>query len=85
MPPPGRALRRSSGKRSDGRLTAFCAGFPAFNADGTVVGSLDCEITGGTGRFDGASGSYLFFLNASPLPDGSGFATEAELVGAISF
>ena len=27
----------------------------------------------------------MFCLNASPLPDGSAFATEAELVGAISF
>ena len=66
-------------------LTAFCAGFPAFNADGTVVGSLDCEITGGTGRFEGATGEYVFFLNASPLPGGAGFATEARIDGEIAF
>jgi hypothetical protein len=66
-------------------LTAFCEGFPTFQPDGTVAGGLDCEITGGTGRFEGASGSYVFFLVASPLPDGSGFATEAEITGEISF
>lgn len=66
-------------------LTAFCEGFPAFNPDGTVVGSLDCEITGGTGRFEGATGSYVFVLSASPLPGGGGFATEAQIDGEISF
>lgn len=66
-------------------LTAFCEGFPAFQPDGLVVGSLDCEITGGTGRFEGATGSYVFFLTASPLPDSSGFATEATIHGQISF
>jgi hypothetical protein len=66
-------------------LTASCAGFPIPQADGTVVGSLDCEITGGTGRFAGATGEYVFFLVASPLADGSGFATEAEITGEISF
>jgi hypothetical protein len=39
-------------------LTAFCAGFPMMQPDGTVVGGLDCNITGGTGRFESASGSY---------------------------
>ena len=66
-------------------LTAFCAGFPVFQPDGTVVGSLDCEITGGTGRFEGAAGSYVFFLTASPLPDRPGFATDARIDGEISF
>ena len=66
-------------------LTAFCAGFPAFQPDGTVVGGLDCEITGGSGRFAGASGSYEFFLVATPLPDRPGFATEATITGTISF
>jgi hypothetical protein len=67
------------------QLTAYCEGFPAFQPDGTVSGALDCEITGGTGRFAGATGSYEFFLVASPLPDGSGFATEAQINGEISF
>lgn len=66
-------------------LTAFCEGFPVFQPDGRVVGSLDCEITGGAGRFEGATGAYVFFLNASPLPDGTGFATEAEINGEISY
>lgn len=66
-------------------LTAFCAGFPVPQPDGTVVGGLDCDITGGTGRFEGASGSYVFFLRASPLPDRPGFATEARIDGEISF
>jgi hypothetical protein len=66
-------------------LTAFCEGFPQPQPDGTVVGGLACEITGGTGRFEGASGSYEFFLVASPLPDGSGFATEATITGEISY
>ena len=66
-------------------LTAFCAGFPVFQPDGHVVGSLECEITGGTGRFAGATGSYEFFLDAAPLPGGMGFATEASIDGQISF
>lgn len=66
-------------------LTAFCEGFPQPQANGHVVGTLDCEITGGTGRFEGAEGSYVFFLDAAPLADGSGFATEATIDGEISF
>lgn len=69
-------------------LTAFCAGFPQQQdpPTGPVVGSLDCEITGGTGRFAGASGSYEFFLTAVPRTDGGpGFATTAEITGEISF
>ena len=66
-------------------LTAFCAGFPEFQPDGRVVGSLDCEITGGTGRFSNASGTYVFFLEAAPLESGLGFATQAEVNGNISF
>jgi hypothetical protein len=66
-------------------LTAFCAGFPQFQPDGTVAGGLDCEITGGTGRFAGASGSYVFFLTASPDPNGPGFVTHATIDGEIAF
>jgi len=66
-------------------LTAFCEGFPQPQPNGHVAGALDCEITGGTGRFEGASGSYVFFLDAAPLADGSGFATEATITGRISF
>ena len=67
-------------------LTAFCAGFPAPQPDGSVVGGLDCEITGGTGRFEGASGEYVFFLVARPRTDGGpGYATEATISGEISY
>jgi hypothetical protein len=67
-------------------LTAFCAGFPQMQPDGTVVGGLDCDITGGTGRFEGASGEYVFFLVARPRTDGGpGFATEATISGEISY
>jgi hypothetical protein len=67
-------------------LTAFCVGAPQPVPSGQVVGSLDCEITGGTGRFEGATGEYVFFLVASPRTDGGpGFATEAEITGTISF
>ena len=67
-------------------ITAFCEGFPLPQPDGTVVGSLDCDITGGTGRFAGASGEYVFFLVASPRTDGGpGFATKAEISGNISY
>lgn len=67
-------------------LTAFCAGFPVFQPDGDVVGSLDCEITGGAGRFEGASGDYVFFLHATPRTDGGpGYATEAQITGEISY
>ena len=67
-------------------LTAFCEGFPLPQPDGTVVGSLDCEITGGTGRFEGATGEYEFFLVASPRTDGGiGYQTEAQISGRISY
>jgi hypothetical protein len=67
-------------------LTAFCAGFPQPQPDGTVVGGLDCEITGGTGRFEGATGDYVFFLVARPRTDGGpGFATDAQISGQISY
>lgn len=66
-------------------LTAYCAGFPNFVPSGHVEGALQCNITSGTGRFAGATGSYEFFLVATPLADGSGFATDATIKGTISF
>jgi hypothetical protein len=66
-------------------LTAHCEGFPLPQPDGTVVGTLDCTITEGTGRFAGATGFYEFFLVATSRADGGiGFATEAEITGSIS-
>ena len=67
-------------------LIASCAGSPQPQPDMSVVGSLDCNITDGTGRFADASGSYVFFLTAVPRTDGGpGYATEADIVGEISF
>jgi hypothetical protein len=67
-------------------LTAFCVGVPTMQPNGTVVGSLECEIRGGTGRFSGATGSYEFFLVASPRTDGGpGYATDAKITGEISY
>jgi hypothetical protein len=66
-------------------LTAHCEGFPVPQPDGTVVGSLDCTFTSGTGRFAGATGGYEFALVASPRTDGGpGFATVAAINGSIS-
>lgn len=66
-------------------LTAFCEGFPLPQPDGTVVGSLDCTFTSGTGRFTGVTGGYEFFLTAAPRTDGGpGFATVATIDGLIS-
>ncbi len=67
-------------------LTAHCAGFPLPQSDGTVVGSLDCTFTSGTGRFAGATGGYDFFLVATPKPGVFPpiFETEATITGSIS-
>jgi hypothetical protein len=66
-------------------LTAHCEGFPVPQPNGTVVGTLDCTFTSGTGRFAGAIGGYKFFFFASPRTDGGpGFATEAAISGSIS-
>ncbi len=66
-------------------LTAHCEGFPQPQPDNTVVGSLDCTFTSGTGRFSGATGGYEIFLVASPRTDGGpGYATVAEINGSIS-
>lgn len=71
-------------------LTAYCEGTPVFNPlTGTVVGTLDCEVTGGTGRFDDATGSYTFAFTSTLVgffEDGLFiFATEAEMTGEIEY
>ncbi len=70
-------------------LTAFCSGVPVFDpVSGIVQGTLACDVTGGTGRFADATGSYTFSLVGHPflLPDGGlGFATTATIEGAISY
>ena len=50
----------------------------------SVSGVVPCVITGGTGRFAGATGSYDFTITALPLADGSGFASTATMEGVIS-
>ena len=66
-------------------LEAHCEGFSEPQPDGTVVGSLDCTFTWGTGRFADATGGYEFFFVASPRTDGGlGFETVADINGSIS-
>ena len=66
-------------------LTAYCAGFAGPDAEGIVRGTLDCDVTGGTGRFADATGSYTFALVATPLPSGLGYATVAQIDGTIDY
>jgi hypothetical protein len=73
-------------------LTAYCQGTPVF--DGStgnliVTGTLDCEVTSGTGRFEDATGSYEFAFVSTLvgfLENGLfKFATEAEITGEINY
>lgn len=68
------------------QLIAHCEGFPQPQPNGQVIGSLDCEFTSGTGRFAGATGSYIFFLVATPQPGVFPpiYETEADITGSIS-
>jgi hypothetical protein len=71
------------------QLIAHCEGFALPEPDqpqGPVTGSLDCEFTSGTGRFEGATGSYVFVLVATPQPGVFPpiYETEAEISGSIS-
>ena len=65
-------------------LTAHFTGVFTPQPDGSLTSTLPCTITGGTGRFAGATGSYGFHITAVPLPDGSGFASIATIDGVIS-
>jgi hypothetical protein len=65
-------------------LSAHFAGRLTPNPDGSLSGVLPCVITGGTGRFAGATGTYAFAITAVPLADGSGFASTATIDGVIS-
>ncbi len=73
-------------------LTAYCEGtpLPDFSTGNLVVsGTLDCEIVSGTGRFEGATGSYEFALVATLagfLENGAfKFATEATITGEVDY
>lgn len=63
-------------------LDASYAGQLQLNAEGCVVGTLPASITGGTGRFAGATGSYFFHLVACPAE--FGFDSTAAIDGWIS-
>jgi hypothetical protein len=65
-------------------LTAHFVGHLTPNPDGSLSGTLPCVITGGTGRFAGATGNYAFAITAVPLADGSGFASTATISGVIA-
>jgi hypothetical protein len=69
-------------------LTAFCDGTPAvFGGGALVTGTLACEITGGTGRFAGATGEYNLNLTSTLIVEELpvvGYATVASIEGTIS-
>ena len=57
-----------------------------FERAGKRRGSTIALLASSSGRFEGASGEYEFFLVASPRTDGGlGYATEATITGRISF
>lgn len=64
------------------RLDAIFSGQLLPNSSGCLEGVLAGEITGGTGRFDGSSGSYEFHILACPGP--FGFDSTASIWGWIS-
>ena len=63
-------------------LTATFTGQLAPNAEGNLEGALEAIITGGTGRFAGATGSYDFHIVARPAA--FGFDSTATIDGTIS-
>ncbi len=62
-------------------LVASFDGALAPNAEGNLEGTLPSTITGGTGRFDGATGSYAFHIIARPAA--FGFDSTATFDGTI--
>ena len=63
------------------RLTADFTGQFVPTPDGLLVGHLSCSITGGTGRFEGATGTYAFVVVFDPAT----FQSVARIEGTISF
>ena len=63
-------------------LSASFDGQLAPREDGCLGGALPATITGGSGRFAGATGSYDFHLVACPGP--TGFDSTATFEGVIS-
>jgi hypothetical protein len=63
-------------------LNASFTGALAPNADGNLEGILPATITGGTGRFAGATGSYQFHIVARPAA--FGFDSTATIEGTMT-
>jgi hypothetical protein len=63
-------------------LTAHFTGQFVPTPDGALEATLPCTITGGTGRFAGATGSYDFHI--IPRPIATGLASTAEFTGVVS-
>jgi hypothetical protein len=64
-------------------LIAHFTGQFVQNADGDLEATFDCVITAGTGRFEGATGSYDFHIVA--VANGTtGFDSAATIDGVIS-
>ncbi len=62
-------------------ITATITGQFVPNAQGSLEGTLTGIITGGTGRFEGATGSYAFHIVA--VPSAFGFISTATFVGTL--
>jgi hypothetical protein len=62
------------------RLTASFSGYFTPNPAGFLTADLEATITGGTGRFAGATGSYTFSIAFDPAT----FESVATIDGTIS-
>jgi hypothetical protein len=65
------------------QLFADFSGQLTPNPDGSLEGTLESTIIGGTGRFAGATGSYQFHLIARPAE--FGFDSTATIRGTIRY
>jgi hypothetical protein len=63
-------------------LNATISGQFVPKPDGSLVATLSCVITGGTGRFSSATGVYTFQITA--VPAAFGFDSTASISGLIS-
>lgn len=62
------------------RLTASFSGYFTPTPDGFLAADLEATVTGGTGRFAGAAGSYTFSIVFDPAT----FRSAATIDGTIS-